>query len=198
MDNGKAAVLNAIAKQTVPFKPSKIVDLTGLDRRLVNYHLAKFTERGWLQHYGQVYEITSLDLIVDALTDVAVEPSKNKKPEARGLVSASTANSLGEFAKRIGYLKRLRAPESVEMATHYNQVLDETIAYFKSVKRYLNNAQPSIRTAAKYAFADKSLFKDFASAPVHWIPTMKYEAWAEQVEQLAEAVLNEQGENSLD
>jgi len=191
METGKALVLSEVAKQgNNPFKAKVITQATGLDRRLVSYHLTKFTERGWLEHVGQYYTIIRLSHIVDELTSSYEKESGNKAPTRKGLVSQATANGLNELTRAVVYARVLNVEMSRDMQGHMNERIDETITFFRNLKKYLNNSRPSDRTAARYFLENTTLYESMVETPtIDFTPSHTKTDWLDDVAAKVEGVL---------
>ena len=71
MINGKAQVISAILKMDRPFRPPHVIDMTGLERQLVYYHLRNFCDNGMLRKSGKVYQIADKEALFDNLLNTA-------------------------------------------------------------------------------------------------------------------------------
>lgn len=189
METGKALVLSAVAKQKMPFKASAIVDITGLERQLVHYHMTKFTERGWVEKVGTYYSVIDLEQIVDELVETTSTDTGVNMPGARGLISQATAKEFGDVVRAIVLAKTIGAPMSRDMSSDFNKTIDDSIAYFKALKRYLNNSRPSERTAAKY-FAQNTMLYETMVERYKFEPVMPKSEWISRTMELVEAVLD--------
>lgn len=195
MESGKAQVLSAIAKQTAPFRAKEITDSTGLDRRLVNYHLTKFVEKNWLQHHGRFYVVVDLSQIIDQMTEaLTVTDDSIKKPTSKGLVSQAAAKVLGDATQAVVYARVLGLDMADDMQAALNKDIDDTITYYRSLKRFLNNSRPSDRNAAKYFQGDTQLY-DFACSSIpSFEPKHGKKEWLDSVDISVEVALTRKKE----
>jgi hypothetical protein len=145
--NPKLQVYTCVLKQQRPFKAATIFQQTGLSRSLIQYHLTKLIDDGFLEKDGMYYCLVARNDLLDSLTDV------------------SSNNVMGLLTEQSGYLNDYRAineaihiavlarcagmPGNLELKNNAQQTIDDTIDALKGLKRYLNSKQIDRKQAVR-------------------------------------------------
>jgi hypothetical protein len=163
MINGKAQVVSSILKLDRPFRPPHIVDMTGLDRQLVYYHLRTFCDSGMLLKTGKVYQIADKEALFDSLLNIT-ESTETHLMKKTKLIEVIGYNKVAETLVSLLVLDP-QDELAREVKQAYVAEIDKTIQEFKNLRKFIHNSQRGEKSAAKY-------LKDmFAS------PREIYEAW---------------------
>ena len=148
--SGKLQVVSAILKLDKPFRPPHIIDMTGLPRELVYYHLKTMCNEGWVTKTGRVYEVSDKEELLNSLVEIA-ERTETRKMEANGTLWASdsikTLNGIAEgIVCSLALGDKEIAPEARSM---YISKIDKTMKELKQLRKFLNNSQRTELSAAK-------------------------------------------------
>ena len=150
MISGKNEILKTISRYGTPFRIGMVVADTGLSKQLVYKHLIKMLEDGWVKKISNgTYEVADLAQIVEDLADDVPVRLSVRQPKPKGAIDSNTAKIFATTVANILAAKRLKFPEIDEFNSAFNQYIDDTILYFRELKRYMNAGNVSERTARK-------------------------------------------------
>jgi hypothetical protein len=146
---GKIQVIGAILKLDRPFRPPHIIDLTGLDRQLVAYHIRMFRERDYLEKIDKSYVIKDREGLLTSMID-ASEGVKTAKMEAKGLFNKQSVDGLNAKAESIIAGLALDLPMSQQAKDSMITKIDQSVRELKNLRKYLTNASKSKKSAARF------------------------------------------------
>lgn len=179
-NGGKLQVVTAVLKMKGPFKVAHVTELSGLDRQLSYYHVNKLLEQGLLIRTGHAYSVRNHDELLDYLVETNDAPGL-KLMEPEGIFSQKSADNLNTIVQGIVSAKVLGLTDSIDMTVHMNKIIDESMAELKTLKRYLNNAQPIKKKASTFFIKGGTLHNqevwDSIVGDYDFLPTITKEDW---------------------
>jgi hypothetical protein len=145
---GKLQVLTALIKLSDrPFRPPHVVDLTGLDRQLVRYHIDKFRSQGLLEKIEKTYVVKDREGLLNSLVE-ANDRVETALPKPAGLFT--TLQGVNAEAETLIAAKTLGLPMVSEARESLIKDIDASINVLKQLKKYLNNATKTTGSAQKF------------------------------------------------
>lgn len=147
MAAGKLQIISSILKLDKQFRATHIVDVTGLDRNLVRYHLMSFVEKGYLEKFDKYYVIKSKEGLLDSMVETS-EKLETALPQPGGfLINLSGINLMAETTVAARILE-------LPMAEAHRELLikkcDDTVRVMKQLRKYLTNATKTEGSARKF------------------------------------------------
>lgn len=149
MATGKLQIISAILKLDRPFRPPHIIDMTGLDRNLVRYHLVQLTSDGFLEKIDKTYVVRDQEGLLRSMLH-EVDAGETTKMKAKGFFSPDTANKFNYQAEVIIAARALDIQGTDLVKTGLLHKIDESIAELKNLRKYLCNGSKTTRSAAKF------------------------------------------------
>lgn len=148
---GKLQILSSILKLDKPFRPPHIVDVTGLDRQLVRYHLDKFREQGYIEKIDKYYVIKDREGLLNSLIE-STDKLETALPKAGGFFKSVTG--FNHKAETIIAAKSLKLPMYESARDAVVRDIDDSIKILKQMRKYMYNATKTDNSAKRF-------FKDF-------------------------------------
>ena len=142
-------VVGAILKMDRPFRAANIVDLTGLDRQLVSYHLRKLLDDGYIAKAGLVWTIENKAALFDSLTELTERVETTKMKTSKLMITSEAADSMNDIADTAINYKLLGFEEGRLIKAEMLERIDRTTAQLKNLRKWLNNTERNQKTAAK-------------------------------------------------
>jgi DNA polymerase II large subunit len=145
---GKLQVLSSILKLERPFRVSHIVDMTGLDRNLVRYHVMQFVEKDYLEKIDRTYVVKDKEGLLNSLVDSA-DKLETTLPTFKNTF-------LEEETKLLNRAQFMVACKSLDLPMHEAakrgmlDQIDATIKDLKQLRKYLTNSTKTVGSAQKF------------------------------------------------
>lgn len=148
--NGKVQVISSILKLDRPFRPPAIIDMTGLDRQLVYYHLKTFCDEGWVQKVGKSYQILDKESLLTSLVEVAENTETALMNYRETVIGKTTVQILNAMAESIVAARNFDEPLSLDAKVAFIRKIDNTVKELKRLRKFLNNSQRGKSWSVKF------------------------------------------------
>lgn len=148
--NGKLQVLSAILKVAdKPFRPPHIVDMTGLDRQLVRYHIDRFVEANLIEKIDKFYVVKDKEGLLNSLIESS-ERLETALPKPGGFFGkVETINNRAEY---LVAAKSLNLPMHNEAKDAFLSDIDATMRILKQLRKYITNSTKTVGSAQKFLY----------------------------------------------
>lgn len=190
MVNMRMNVVSAVLKIDRPFRAATVVDMVGLERQLVWYHLNELVKEGLLEKTGRVYQINSREDLLDSLVELTNQTSVSKMTPSKTMFGfdADWWNSLAEFTV-LG--KGLHDELSLEMRNHLIRKIEDTINELKQLRKFVNAAQRSEESAARKLHGKDfdEVYDEFFIKMLQATPSIGKREWVNGMKEKIEKVM---------
>ncbi len=185
--NGKLQVIGAILRIDRPFRPPNVVEMTGLDRQLVRYHLNNFVTEGVLDRHDKYYSLVDKERLILLMTEISdkVDVSKMNPTMLYNRERTDYLNRVAEYIVCLRVLDPELGGNSRELLA---KGIDDTEKELKRLRKFLMNSERSEASAAKKlkGQAVMDTYEDIKTLMSTWTTKYDKREWIEAVKEALE------------
>lgn len=151
MSEGKLVIVGSVLRKTKPFRPTHIVQDTGMSRQLVEYHLKALCELGGISKQDKYYQIEDRDLLVNAMVDAGLNSKRaaSRLKETR-LIDKKKAIAFNERLRIYTALRALGFEGARLIKEDLLSAIEDSEKALDAAKRYVNSHSLTVARAAEY------------------------------------------------
>ena len=143
----KALIIHEILKRKdAPFKARQIYDEIGVSAQNVSNHLSRMVDKGVLMKQGTFFVVPSQERLVDELAAAHERVSIEKASDTK---LTRNLEDVQNWVDQVVRARVLGKPNATELYLALNSEIDDTLAEFKKLKKWLNKKSYTLSRAEK-------------------------------------------------